>query len=132
MKTIKFLLIISVLFSMSIPCSSQTADNNKEASKAIKVFYFHFTKRCMTCQAVEKVTNEAISEYYGNEVSFAEYNLDKPGGEEKGKELNVSGQTLLIVKDDQKINLTNEGFLYARSNPDKLKEIIKERIDKLL
>jgi len=37
-----------------------------------------------------------------------------------------------LVKGDQKINLTNEGFLYAVTNPTKLKSIIKEKVDGLL
>jgi hypothetical protein len=37
-----------------------------------------------------------------------------------------------LVKGDQIINLTNEGFLYAVAKPDKFKEIINERVDGLL
>jgi hypothetical protein len=44
----------------------------------------------------------------------------------------VSGQTLLLVKADQKINLTNEGFMYAVNKPDKFREIINEKIEFLL
>ena len=36
-----------------------------------------------------------------------------------GEKLGVNSQTLLIVKGDQKINITNEGFLYAVSQPQK-------------
>ena len=53
-------------------------------------------------------------------------------GEQKGEQLGVSGQSLFIIEGDTKINITNEGFLNARSNPDKLKQIIKEKIDPLL
>jgi len=44
----------------------------------------------------------------------------------------VSGQTLLIVGNDKKIDLTNDAFLNARTNPDKLKEKIKQTIDSML
>ena len=47
-------------------------------------------------------------------------------------ELGVSGQTLLIVSGETRINITNEGFMNARSNPEKLKQIMKEKIDPLL
>jgi len=50
----------------------------------------------------------------------------------KAEELGVSGQTLLIVSGDIKINITNEAFMYARSKPEKLKQVIKEKIDPLL
>ncbi|MCK7519996.1 MAG: hypothetical protein MZV64_20860 [Ignavibacteriales bacterium] len=39
------------------------------------------------------------------------------------KTLNVSGQTLLLAKQVPKqINLTNEAFLYAVTNPEKYKK----------
>jgi hypothetical protein len=96
------------------------------------VYYFHFTRRCLTCQAVENVTKEALEEYYGNKVTFTGLNLDETDGVEKGKVLGIDGQTLIIVSGDTKINLTNEGFMYARANPDKLKSLIKEKVDSLL
>ncbi len=136
MKTIQFLFIAMLAMSMNMKCSSQT--NTKQESTAdikaekVELFYFHYTRRCATCNAVESVSKEAIAEFYGEEVSFADYNLDEQKGEDKGTELEISGQTLLIVAGDVKINITNEAFLNARSNPDKLKQIIKEKIDPLL
>jgi (2Fe-2S) ferredoxin len=37
-----------------------------------------------------------------------------------------------LVKGDQKINLTNEGFMYAVVKPEKFKEIINEKVDGML
>jgi len=136
MKTIKFFLLAVMAFSMNSFCQAQSNKKDETAkvtnSDKVEVYYFHFTRRCATCNAVEKVSKKAVEELYGEKVSFAGYNLDEKTGEEKGKELEVSGQTLLIVAGDTKINLTNEGFMNARSNPEKLKAIIKEKIDTLL
>ena len=71
-------------------------------------------------------------ELFGNDVSFAAYNLDEKAGEVKGKELGVDSQALVVVQGDTKIDLTNEGFLYALTDPDKFKEIIEEKIKSLL
>lgn len=135
MKTIKVLFFAWVALSVNVSCSAQTNKNEETEvsdSDKVEVYYFHFTRRCMTCQAVEEVSKNAVTELYGDEVSFAEYNLDEDSGKTKGDELGVSGQTLLIVSGDTKINITNEGFMNARSNPDKLKAILKEKIDPLL
>ena len=135
MKTLKVLFFALVALSMNISCSGQTnknEDTKVTKSDKVEVYYFHFTRRCMTCQAVEDVSKNAVAELYGGKVSYAGYNLDEEAGKAKGKELEVSGQTLLIVSGDTKINITNEGFMNARSNPDKLKQIIKEKIDLLL
>jgi len=133
--TIKVFVVVA-MYLMTMSCSAQTnkSEENTKILKAekVEVFYFHYTRRCATCNAVESVSKEAVAELYGNKVSFAGYNLDDADGEAKGKELQVSGQTLLIVAGDTKINITNEGFMNARNNPEKLKAIIKEKIDPLL
>jgi len=136
MKTVKVILFLVMAMSMNISCSAQT--NKKEESEKVsrtdkvEVYYFHYTRRCATCNAVENVSKETVNEFYGEKVSFADYNLDEKTGKAKAEELEVSGQSLLIVSGDTKINLTNEGFLNARANPEKLKAIIKEKIDALI
>ena len=109
----------------------------EQTNDKIEAYYFHFTARCMTCKTVEEQTKNDILSLYPKQVkdgsiSFQSLNLDEPAGKSVGEKLKVSGQTLLIVKGNKKINLTNEGFLYAVSNPNKLKSIIKEKIDPLL
>ncbi|HEY9122727.1 MAG TPA: hypothetical protein VIO15_00200, partial [Bacteroidales bacterium] len=75
---------------------------------------------------------ESIAALYGDKVSFQSVNLDEASSKALAEKLKVSGQTLLIVKGDTKINITNEGFMYARSNPEKLRSVIKEKVDELL
>ena len=132
MKTIQLLVMAVLAFSMNTACSSQTTKNEKptevSVSGTVEVVYFHYTRRCMTCNAVESAAKEAVEELANSQVSFAEYNLDEENGKEKGKELGVSGQALMVVGGENKINLTNEGFMNARSNPEKLKAILKEKI----
>lgn len=136
MKLTKYLIFAFVAISLNVSCSAQANKENKNATTVkgdkVEVFYFHYTHRCVTCKAVESVSKDAVKELYGDDVSFAAYNLDEPEVSQKAEMLGVSGQTLLIVSGDTKINLTNDGFMYARSNPEKLKEIIKEKVDPLL
>ncbi|MFW5793582.1 MAG: nitrophenyl compound nitroreductase subunit ArsF family protein [Bacteroidota bacterium] len=135
MKTIKMISVLFVLAGMSISCTGQT--NKKEETSVkkaddVQVYYFHTSRRCATCKAVETETKKAVEELYGDKVPFATYNIEKAEGEQKAEELNVPGQALLIVSGDTKINITREGFMNARSNPDKLKQIIKSKIDPLV
>ena len=136
MKSIRLLLVVLFVMSLNFSCTAQSGEKAEtqkiSKSENVQVYYFHLTSRCVTCKAVENVASEAIAENYGSEVSFTSYNIEEPEGEKKGKELGVSGQTLLVVAGDQKINLTNEGFMYARTNPEKFKEIIKEKVDPIL
>ena len=135
MKTIKMIIISMVVLGVNSTCFSQTnASNTSDLHKAnnVEVYYFHYTQRCATCIAVENESRKAVADLYGKKVSFAAYNMDDKVGEAKGKEQQVSGQTLLIVSGDTKIDITMEGFMFAHSNPDKLKQILKEKIDPLI
>lgn len=127
---------LTLLFSFLIgvvSLSAQTSSQDKQKEEAgVSVYYFHFNTRCETCRAVEDETKADISMLFGSKVSFSAYNLDKPEGDAKGKELGVNSQMLLVVKGDTKIDLTNEGFLYARTDPDKFKKVIEEKIKPLL
>jgi hypothetical protein len=136
MKRIYFLIaglaMISLMFFSLKETKEIPETTSYKANGNVEVYYFHFTRRCITCQAVEDVTKEALKEIYGDKIPFKGLNLDEADGSEKGKVLEIDGQTLLIVSGDTKINLTNEGFMYARSNPEKLRQILKEKIDPLI
>jgi len=126
MKNFLFILVLFISGIFAVNAQSETKPSGVEA------YYFHFTARCETCRTVEAETKADIQNLYGGQVSFQSINLDDASSKAIAEKLKISGQTLLIVKGDQKINLTNEGFLYAVQNPAKLKAIIKQKVDKLL
>ena len=140
MKIFKSSLLITVIVFSLFACNAQTSENQKTEnviSEDIQVFYFHNTKRCATCNAVENETKLALETFYTDKmmagtIDFTSLNLEKDEGKEIAQSLRVSGQTLLIVKGDTHVNLTNEGFMNARTNPDRFHEILKTQIDKLL
>ncbi|MBG0860558.1 MAG: hypothetical protein IQL11_13740 [Bacteroidales bacterium] len=140
MKTIRLLLGIALLIPF-LSCNDQSpkkevnaSDNN---SDKIEAYYFHFTARCVTCRTIEAEAKENLEVLYPNQVkqgliTFQSVNLEEASGKPLAEKLGVSGQTLLLVKGDQKVNLTNEGFMYAVAKPEKFKEIINEKVDGLL
>jgi thiol-disulfide isomerase/thioredoxin len=140
MKTLRTLLLIALVLPAIFACSAKNTENNTNTESVstheINVYYFHFTRRCITCQAVETTTQEILKELYANEmeektINFKAINLDEGDSKEIAEKLGVSGQCLLFVKGNEKIDLTSDGFMHARSNPEKLKEIIKETITTL-
>jgi len=112
--------------------STQKEDNKTASSDKVEAYYFHFSSRCVTCKAVEAEAKADIQGLYGDNVKFRAVNLDDESSKPLAEKLQISGQTLLLVKGNNKINITNEGFMYARSNPEKFKAVIKEKIDSLL
>ena len=108
----------------------------KTYSENIEVYYFHFTSRCATCRTVEAKTKENVETIYpqlfnDGLIKFSTENLDEEQSKVIGERLGVSGQTVLLVKGDKRINLTNEAFMYAVVKPEKYREIFKEKIDEL-
>jgi len=135
-SVIAFFTIVQV-----ISCTGQPSNKQEQASAnnsdKIEAYYFHFTARCATCKTIEARAKENLETLYPNLfkqglITFQSVNLEEAPTMQLAEKLGVSGQTLLIVKGDKKINLTNEGFLYAVVKPEKFKEIINEKVDGLL
>ena len=134
MKKIIFLSFALMMIMSSFTGFTQTQKKGTSGSADTKVeaYYFHNTSRCITCKTVEAEAKADLETLYGKQISFQALNLEDDATKAIADKLQVSGQTLLVVKGDQKINLTNEGFMYARTNPKKFKSIIKEKVDKLM
>ena len=135
--------LLMLLFVLNaIACNNPQSNNNSSSDDStktenIEVYYFHYTRRCVTCNAVENESKKALEILYAEKVkaetiTFQSINLDDDSSKEIVEKLNVSGQTLLFVSGSETVNLTNIGFMYARGNPDKLKEEIKKTVDDLL
>ncbi len=119
----------------TVCCSSeQKAESTlaKVQEKEVQAYYFHGTRRCATCEAVEKVTQETLTEKYPEVVGFASINREEEKDHPLIEQFKISGQTLLIKKGEELIDLTNVAFLNARSNPEKLKQKIVETVEELI
>jgi hypothetical protein len=135
-SVIAFFTIVQVISCTAQPSKKQ-AEATENNSDKIEAYYFHFTARCATCKTIEARAKENLETLYPNLfkqglITFQSVNLEEAPTMQLAEKLGVSGQTLLIVKGDKKINLTNEGFLYAVVKPEKFKEIINEKVDGLL
>jgi hypothetical protein len=139
MKKIKSLALVLIVFLSSVSCNGQ-ANNQKVAqtigSSKVSVYYFHFTRRCATCMAVEENARKAVEVLYPNEVksgdySFTSMNLDIAGTKEIANKLGVGGQTMMVVRGDKKLDITSAVWMAAH-DLDKMKVEIKSGIDKVL
>ena len=122
-------------------CSSSTNEKKDivvtTPTDDIYVYYFHYSHRCETCVAVEEESKKALNELYPTEMEtgkivFQSIDMDEKEGEELAKTMEIPGQTLIFIKKETSIDITNEGFLYAVSESEKLKSKIKETVDELL
>lgn len=110
---------------------------NVFAAAKIEVYYFHYTRRCTTCQAVETESQKIISALYAKEIKegkikFTSVNLDEKNNNALADKCKAEGQALLVISGKNRIDLTDQGFMYATSKQNKLKAALKKAIDSLL
>ena len=103
----------------------------------IEVYYFHYSRRCATCEAVESETKKALEEYFKNEmdagtVTFLSVNIEEETNAPMVESMEVSGQSLLFVSGDEKKDLTNDAFMNARTKPEKYRKLVKRTVDGLM
>lgn len=109
-------------------CQSET----EVADTDVMVYYFHATRRCATCESVEKVTKETLKEKYGEKVAFKSINREENKDNPLVKKYKINAQTLLVVKGEETVDLTTKAFLNAKSSPEKLEKDIIATVDKML
>lgn len=142
MKTLKMTAILFFMLAVSFSfCQAQnqdkpSSDNPQSVDTSVEVYYFHFTRRCAGCKAVEAETQKALQDLYPEQmkngrISFKSINMDETENEAVMASMKVSAQTLLVVHGDKREDLTDIAFMNARSKPEKLHEAIKKAIGQL-
>lgn len=139
-KTISILMVLllmSTVFSANAEKPKKSTASTLSKATKIEVYYFHFTRRCATCQAVETESQKAIialypDQYKSGKITFKSVNLSDKDSKVLAKKHQVDGQALLIICRNKRFDLTEQGFLYAKNNPDRLKQELKQVIDPLI
>lgn len=138
MRTLGMMIGLLAFFLMPLGCDAQT--NSKEdksttlkASESAAVYYFHYTRRCKTCNEVESQTQEALQELYpqqmkAGKITFASINLEEKDGKATADKVGAKGQALLIVKGKESIDITDKAFMYVTTSPAKLKQELEKAI----
>ena len=111
-------------------------------AQRVEVRYFHGKQRCITCRSIEKCAKEVLDESFASQqkskkISMKVIDISTEQGKPVAADHKVSFSSLFIVKIDKKgketrIDLTRQGFQYAKRNPGEFKKILKEEITKAL
>jgi hypothetical protein len=138
MKTIATLLALLVFPAFA---AIHASGQEKTLAPDVKVLYFHGTNRCVTCNNMEKYTQELLNEEYSKElksgrITFEVFDFDNDANAAIVKKYGVESSTLILVQVKQgkeKItDLTDIGFTYAKYQPEKFKEEVQKKLnDKL-
>ena len=72
MKSLNIILSLIFFVGFSISCNAQpekkTINSDLAVAESVEVFYFHNTRRCVTCQAVENESKNIVEELYGEKL----------------------------------------------------------------
>jgi thiol-disulfide isomerase/thioredoxin len=133
--TMKVITIALLFMSIVLSACAQT-DSPKTVptaeSDGIEVLYFHGKQRCATCIAIEKQTKQAVEELSDNRLTMRTIDISKKENESIVEKYEVAWSSLIVVKGDNVLNLTELGFSLARNNPDGFRERLKSEIKQLL
>jgi len=141
MKKLFCIIVLVAIIAGITACSDNSSSSSGvtatlKAGKKVEVYYFHFTRRCATCNKVETVSKEALETQYPEQLKkgdifFQSVNLDEKEGETLGKKYKIEGQTLIVICGDKSVDLTEKAFMYAVSDPVKLKAEINKAIEEV-
>ncbi|NQU53689.1 MAG: hypothetical protein HQ522_14240 [Bacteroidetes bacterium] len=135
MKTVKSIIVALFVVVFVVAGNVKIFASSKVEGEKIKVYYFHNTRRCPTCLAIEKEIKKVLKEQpysdakENGELIFKSYNAEDAQNKKLVKELGVTGSALIIVKGEEKIDLTSKGFMYGLKQPEKLREALREALN---
>ena len=139
----KQLFAIGIMLLSLMGCGNRHAKNSAESAAAsnpdaaVEVYVFHAAQRCATCKAIDAVVAEVLDNDFADDVKSGRVVLrdvdgSKPENRALVEKYEIVSTSLLLDAKGNVTNLTHDAFQYARSNPDKLKEILRAEISKAL
>ena len=139
------MLTLSFIFMLGFAACTGNAQNNNQSSvqdkNVIQVIDFHSTKRCLTCNAIEKQSLETIKKNFNDElvdgtIIFKTVNIDEDANSKLAEEFEASGTSLfiniLVDGQSEKVDLTQFAFMNARNNEVKFEEGLVIELEKAL
>lgn len=108
-RLLSILLLVFVLASLGFMIYNQikpqtTISNNEPIlADSLVVYYFHGTKRCMTCNAIETLAKEAITTKFADELAnstvvFRSINVELPENEHYIKDFQLATRSVVMQK----------------------------------
>lgn len=127
------LIIMSLIFGSTLFGQTPT--------QKLDVIYFHATRRCPTCVAIEENTRKTLDTWFSNQlkngtIKLTVINVDEDKNKAIAEKYEATGSALFLTKTsngkESKNDMTDFAFSYARNNPDKFMTGLKDKINELL
>ena len=127
------MLLFSVILGSTLMAQNPT--------QKLEVLYFHATRRCPTCMAIEENTRKTLDTYFSDQlkngtIKLTIVNVDEDKNKAIAEKYEATGSALFLTKTtggkESKKDLTEYAFSYARNSPDKFISGLKDKINELL
>ncbi len=131
-----YLLASIALLLLACGSNSQTTDTHATNDGKLHIYYFHTAKRCPTCLAIKQATEQVLQTHYtqhlGDKIIYQAVDLSDPQNTSLANYYQVAWSSLILHRDNQRIDLTQEAFAYARTEPERFLQLLNEHIQQLL
>lgn len=105
----------------------------------VEVIYFHGKQRCATCMAIEKNARDVAEKEFSaqrGKVRFRVVDISTGEGAKLARDYRVTWSSLYVTRwrggKEKRKDLTKFAFRYARSNPSKFKQGLRDEIQQQL
>lgn len=108
---------------------SRSAATEEVAADCVQVLYFHNKQRCLTCNAIERLTQEVVDSIGSDRVVMRVIDISQ--NEPLADRYQVAWSSLILDREGRIENLTKAGFAYAKDRPGVFKAQLTEAIKRL-
>ena len=131
--------LLGYIFLVSASCRQTVTEKPETDTDAIlRVWFFHPTNRCESCEAIEENTKKILGEHFKDQlengiIRFRSFNIDNRENKTITEKYQISYTSLLLIRADGTItDFTNNSMNYASMNPDKFEALLISEIYKNL
>lgn len=130
----KLSIILLMMSMLTVACAQNSKKQNivsNSIDDVVEILYFHGKQRCATCRAIEEQTRKVVTEYNNSKVKLYVIDISLKENESIVEKYEVAWSTLILVKDNLRIDLTDMAFSYARTQPEEFCRQLKSEIKKI-
>ena len=136
-KYILLSLLMLISTSLTACAQSKAKQAATKSGDYVEVLYFHGKQRCVTCRAIEHQTRELLNSQFGKQLKNKQIvlrvvDISESANKSLAQKYKVSWSSLFVVSHkggkESVSDLTQAGFSYARSNPEKFRRELSTAI----
>lgn len=134
----KILVLLMVMVVSFTGLHAQKDKKKQKKKEYIECLYFHRTKVCASCVEIKKCLKEIWEDEYPRDIKkgkivYHRVDYEKNPGNKYVQDYAIEKPTLYLIYHNKGrnsvIDLTTDGFKYAKHQPERFKKIVIEHIN---